>query len=223
MKDNSPAAADAPQLAKFVRIGIVPGRDFDASKLKADFLKRVPEVSFDRIAIQLKINKEMKDENGWGYTTKTGIYGTDYLMRALLTAFGLGANRPQDAIYPVSQKDAEGRKYNGANKYVMRFAEGQLPPAHGFWSLTMYDSKWFFVNNPINRYAISPRQNLKPNPDGSTDLYIQKESPGPDKESNWLPAPADDFILLLRLYWPDESDPSIINESWKIPPVQKVA
>ena len=222
MKDNPPAAADAPQLAKFVRIGIVPGRDFDASKLKADFLKRVPEVSFDRIAIQLKINKEMKDENGWGYTTKTGIYGTDYLMRALLTAFGLGANRPQDAIYPVSQKDAEGRKYNGANKYVMRFAEGQLPPAHGFWSLTMYDSKWFFVNNPINRYAISPRQNLKPNPDGSTDLYIQKESPGPDKESNWLPAPADDFILLLRLYWPDESDPSIINGSWKIPPVTKV-
>jgi hypothetical protein len=222
MKDNPPAAADAPQLAKFVRIGIVPGQDFDASKLKADFLKRVPEVSFDRIAIQLKINKEMKDENGWGYTTKTGIYGTDYLMRALLTAFGLGANRPQDAIYPVSQKDAEGRKYNGANKYVMRFAEGQLPPAHGFWSLTMYDSKWFFVNNPINRYAISPRQNLKPNPDGSTDLYIQKESPGADKESNWLPAPADDFILLLRLYWPDESDPSIINGSWKIPPVKKV-
>ena len=222
MKDNPPAAADAPQLAKFVRIGIVPGRDFDASKLKADFLKRVPEVSFDRIAIQLKINKDMKDENGWGYTTKTGIYGTDYLMRALLTAFGLGANRPQDAIYPVSQKEAEGRKYSGANKYVMRFAEGQLPPAHGFWSLTMYDSSWFFVNNPINRYAISPRQNLKSNPDGSTDLYIQKESPGPDKESNWLPAPADDFILLLRLYWPDESDPSIIDGSWKIPPVTKV-
>jgi len=222
MKDNPPAAADAPQLAKFVRIGIVPGRDFDASKLKADFLKRVPEVSFDRIAIQLKINKEMKDENGWGYTTKTGIYGTDYLMRALLTAFGLGANRPQDAIYPVSQKEAEGRKYSGANKYVMRFAEGQLPPAHGFWSLTMYNSSWFFVNNPINRYAISPRQNLKSNPDGSTDLYIQKDSPGADKESNWLPAPADDFILLLRLYWPDESDPSIINGSWKIPPVTKV-
>ena len=222
MKDNPPAAADAPQLAKFAKIGIVPGQDFDASKLKADFLKRVPEVSFDRIAIQLKINKEMKDENGWGYTTKTGIYGTDYLMRALLTAFGLGANRPQDAIYPVSQKEAEGRKYSGANKYVMRFAEGQLPPAHGFWSLTMYDSSWFFVNNPINRYAISPRQNLKSNPDGSTDLYIQKDSPGADKESNWLPAPADDFILLLRLYWPDESDPSIINGSWKIPPVTKV-
>jgi hypothetical protein len=222
MKDNPPAAADAPQLAKFARIGIVPGQDFDASKLKADFLKRVPEVSFDRIAIQLKVNKEMTDENGWGYTTKSGIYGTDYLMRALLTAFGLGANRPQDAIYPVSQKDAEGRKYSGANKYVMRFAEGQLPPAHGFWSLTMYDSSWFFVNNPINRYAISARQNLKSNPDGSTDLYIQKDSPGADKESNWLPAPADDFILLLRLYWPDESDPSIINGSWKIPPVTKV-
>ena len=93
--------------------------------------------------LQFKINKDVKDENGWGFTTKTGIYGTDYLMRALVTAIGLGANRPQDAVYPTSQKDAEGRKYNGANKYVMRFAKGQLPPAHGFWSLTMYDSELF--------------------------------------------------------------------------------
>ncbi len=143
MKDNPPAAADAPQLAKFARIGIVPGQDFDASKLKADFVKRVPEVGFDRIMLQFKINKDVKDENGWGFTTKTGIYGTDYLMRALVTAIGLGANRPQDAVYPTSQKDAEGRKYNGANKYVMRFPKGQLPPARGFWSLTMYNAELF--------------------------------------------------------------------------------
>ena len=108
-------------------------------------------------------------------------------MRALVTAIGLGANRPQDAVYPTSLKDGEGRKYNGENKYVMHFPEGQLPPAQGFWSLTMYDSSYFFVNNPLNRYSISARQNLKSNPDGSTDLYIQKDSPGADKESNWLP------------------------------------
>ncbi|WP_426408471.1 DUF1254 domain-containing protein [Bradyrhizobium ganzhouense] len=222
MKDNPPMAADAPQLAKFARIGIVPGQDFDPSKLKADFLKRVPEVAIDRIMIQFKVNKDVNDENGWSFTTKTGIYGTDYLMRALVTAIGLGANRPQDAVYPTSQKDAEGRKYNGANNYVMRFAKGHLPPALGFWSLTMYDSGYFFVNNPLNRYSISARQDLKSNPDGSTDLYIQKDSPGKEKESNWLPAPAGDFVLMLRLYWPSERDPSIINGSWKMPPVTKV-
>jgi hypothetical protein len=223
MKNNPPAAADAPELAKFARIGIVPGKNFDASKLKADFRKRLPEVAFDRIMLQFKINKEVKDENGFGFTTKTGIYGTDYLMRALVTAIGLGANRPQDAVYPTSLKDAAGQKYSGANKYVMKFPKGQLPPVSGFWSLTMYDSAYFFVNNPINRYSISARQNLISNPDGSTDLYIQKDSPGKDKEANWLPAPAGDFILMLRMYWPNEKNPSIIDGSWKIPPVTKVA
>jgi hypothetical protein len=222
MKDNPPAAADAPEVAKFASLGIVPGQDFDATKFKPDFVKRVPEVGFDRIMLQFKINKDFKDENGWAYTTKTGIYGTDYLMRAIVTAIGLGANRPQDAVYPTSLKDGEGRKYNGENKYVMHFPEGQLPPAEGFWSLTMYDAKFFFVNNPLNRYSISARQHLKSNPDGSTDLYIQKDSPGADKEANWLPAPSGDFVLMLRLYWPDESDPSIIDGSWKIPPVKRV-
>jgi hypothetical protein len=172
--------------------------------------------------IQFKINKDVKDINGWGFTTKTGLYGNDYLMRALVTAIGLGANRPQDAVYPTSLKDAEGQPYDGANKYVMRFAKGQTPPVEGFWSLTMYDAGYFFVANPIDRYSISPRQNLKTNPDGSTDLYIQKDSPGADKESNWLPAPAGKFILMLRMYWPDESAPSIIDGTWTIPPVKKV-
>ena len=173
--------------------------------------------------LQFKLNRDIKDVNGWGYTTKTGVYGTDYLMRAFVTAIGLGANRPQDAVYPTSQKDAHGDKYNGAHKYVMRFPKGQLPPVEGFWSLTMYDSSYFFVNNPLNRYSISARQDLKENPDGSTDLYIQKDSPGKDKEANWLPAPAGDFILMLRMYWPQETDPSIINGTWKIPAAVKVA
>jgi hypothetical protein len=85
----------------------------------------------------------------------------------------------------------------------------------------MYDSSYFFVNNPLNRYSISAREKLKSNPDGSIDLYIQNESPGKDKESNWLPAPSGDFVLMMRLYWPSEKNPSIINGSWKIPPVKK--
>lgn len=221
LKTNPPAAADAPELAKFAKIGLVAGQDFDATKLNADFVKRIPEIAFDRIMLQFKVNKEVKDVNGWGYTTKTGLYGTDYFMRALVTAIGLGANRPQDAVYPTSLKAADGNAYDGANKYVIHFAKGQLPPARGFWSLTMYDANYFFVANPINRYSISARQNLKSNPDGSVDLYIQKDSPGVDKESNWLPAPAGKFILMLRLYWPNEKDPSILDGSWKIPAVTR--
>lgn len=223
LKTNPPSAADAPALARFAKIGLVPGKDFDAAKLNADFVKRIPEVGFDRIMAQFKLNREVKDVNGWGFTTKTGIYGTDYPMRALVTAIGLGANRPQDAVYPTSLKDSERRAYEGSSKYVMHFPKGHLPPVHGFWSLTMYNDKYFFVTNPINRYSISARQKLKSNPDGSTDLYIQKDAPGPDKESNWLPAPAGKFVLMLRMYWPDERKPSIINGSWTIPAVKKVA
>ncbi|WP_324617732.1 DUF1254 domain-containing protein [Microvirga pudoricolor] len=223
MKTNPPSAADAPALAKFAKIGLVSGQDFDASKLRADFAKRIPEIANDRIMIQFKINKDVRDIDGWAFTTKTGIYGTDYLMRALITAIGLGANRPQDAVYPTSQKDGDGQAYDGANKYVMRFAKGHLPPVEGFWSLTMYNGGYFFVSNPIDRYSISARQDLKANSDGSVDLYIQKDSPGPDKESNWLPAPAGKFILMFRMYWPDESTPSIIDGTWTVPPVRKVS
>ena len=190
MKTNPPAAADAPEVARFAKIGLVPGMDFDASKLNADFVKRIPEVGFDRIMLQFKVNKDVKDINGFAFTTKTGIYGTDYLMRALVTAIGLGANRPQDAVYPTSLKDAEGKAYDGANKYVMHFPKGQLPPVRGFRSLTMYNDKYFFVTNPINRYSISARQNLKTNSDGSTDLYIQKKLlPVPTRSPIGFPLP----------------------------------
>lgn len=219
MKSNPPSDADAPALERFAQIGLVPGKDFDASKLSADFRGRIPGIAFDRIMLQFKVNSEVKDINGWAFTTKTGEYGTDYLMRALVTAIGLGANLPQDAVYPTSQKDAHHAAYDGKNKYVIHFDKGQAPPVAGFWSITMYDQNYFFVANPINRYSISPRQDLKYNADGSFDLYLQHKSPGADKESNWLPAPAGKFILMMRLYWPNEKDPSIIDGSWKIPPV----
>lgn len=222
MKQNPPAPADAPHVARFARIGLVPGQDFEASKLRADFASRIPQVGFDRIMVQFRINSAVRDINGWAYTTKTGIYGTDYLMRALITAIGLGANRPQDAVYPTSLKDADGGDYSGANRYVLRFAQGQLPPADGFWSITMYDENYFFVANPLNRYSISARQDLKRNPDGSVDINIQNALPSADRESNWLPAPSGKFILMMRLYWPREADPSILDGSWVIPPARKV-
>jgi hypothetical protein len=226
MKTNPPAAADAPMIEKMAAIGIVPGQDFDDSKLDVALQGRVPQIAFASIMLHFKDSGgDITDINGWAYTTKTGLYGTNYIQRALITAIGLGANRPQDAIYPTSTKSASGlihRAYDGSEKYVLTFQKDQLPPANGFWSITMYNAKYFFVDNPLNRYSISARQNLKANPDGSVDIYIQNESPGKDKDPNWLPAPKGKFILMMRLYWPKEGNPSILDGSWVIPPAKKV-
>jgi hypothetical protein len=223
MKDNPPAKADATMVAKMAKLGIVPGAPFDFRKLDhavQEVLKDVPKEGFEMIMAHFK--SAGKDINGWIFTTKTGLYGTDYLQRALITAIGLGANRPQDAVYPTSEIDVEGKPYMGKDNYVMRFPKGQLPPVDGFWSLTMYDAEYFFYANPLNRYTLSARNALKANADGSVDLYLQHENPGPDKESNWLPAPEGRFIPMLRLYWPKEKPPSIIDGTWKISAVKKV-
>jgi hypothetical protein len=216
MKNNPPAAADAPMLAKMAKIGIVPGA-FDASKLDAAAVKDVPKLGFEKIMGCFK--QAGTPVNGWMFSTKMGLYGTDYLNRAMVTAIGLGANRPQDAVYPTSEADADGKPYDGDNKYYVHFDKGQMPPVDGFWSLTMYNAEYFFAPNPLNRYTLSQRNQFKQNSDGSVDLYIQHENPGRAKESNWLPAPKGKFVLMLRLYWPKENDPSIIDGSWKIPPV----
>jgi hypothetical protein len=160
--------------------------------------------------------------NGWAVLTDLGSYGKGYVLRAVVTAVGLGANLPQDAVYPKAQLDGNGNKLNGANNYVLTFPKGQTPPVKGFWSLTMYDAQYFFVDNPLNRYTLSPRNDPKYNADGSLDLYIQNTSPGADKESNWLPAPKDAFILMLRLYWPNETPPSILDGTWTPASVTKV-
>lgn len=220
MKDNPAAAEDAPIVAKMAKLGIVAGQPFDPSKLDptvAAALQGVPKSGFEKIMLAFKA---VQPVNGWAFTTKTGVYGTDYLIRALVTAIGLGANRPQDAIYPTSETDASGQPYDGAYKYVIHFDKGQTPPVKGFWSLTMYNAEFFFVANPLNRYTLSARNQLKTNPDGSIDLYIQNANPGPDKESNWLPAPAGKFVLMFRFYWPEEA---IINGTWKPPGVTKVS
>lgn len=229
MKVNPPTADDAPMVQKLAKIGIVPGQDFDASKLDpavAKGLAAAPKPAQEKIMVWLKegvVAGDMKLTDGWVFTTKTGLYGTNYRQRALVTAIGLGANRPQDAVYPTSEGPDILKSYDGANKYVMHFNKGELPPVDGFWSLTMYDANYFFVPNPINRYTVSQRNKLKRNADGSVDLYIQNKSPGKSKEANWLPAPKDKFILMLRLYWPKEKSPSILDDTWKIPRVKQIS
>jgi len=168
--------------------------------------------------------KDQKTTNGWLYfTSGVGVFGTDYLLRGMANLLGPGWNRPQDAVYPLSQKDANGDKYDGAKQnYVIHFDKGNLPPVEGFWSLTMYDKNLFFVPNTINRYSLSERDNLVTNDDGSLDFYIQAESPGEDKQANWLPAPKGPFTLVLRLYSPSKTAPTILDGSWTPPPVKPV-
>jgi len=134
---------------------------------------------------------------------------------------GLGANRMKDAVYPTSEGPDILKKYSGANKYVMHFKKGELPPVNGFWSITMYDADYFFVPNPIDRYTVSSRNKFTANADGSIDVYVQHDSPGKDKEANWLPAPSGELVLMMRLYWPTETPPSLLDGTWKPPEVKQ--
>jgi hypothetical protein len=223
MKDNPPAEADRRIVDKMAELGIVAGEKFDVTKLGPDVaatVRSVPKLGFDTIMARFQ---DLQNVNGWRFTTQTGQYGTDYLQRALVTAIGLGANRPQDAVYPTSEADIDGQTYDGANTYTVHLDEGQFPPANGFWSVTMYDEGYFFVDNPINRYTLGQRNTFATNPDGSLDLYLQHDNPGPEREANWLPAPAGKFNLMMRLYWPKVTQPSILDGTWKPPAVTRVS
>ena len=225
MKTNPPAAADAPMVATMAKIGLVPGQTFDPTKLTAEQTAAIQAAPRPAQGSIMGMLKEVKLTNGWNVlVTGMGSYGTDYRLRSLVTAIGLGANLPQDAIYPIAETDADGKPFDGANSYVLHFPAGQLPPVDGFWSLTMYDGQYFFVPNKLDRYTLSARNALNKNADGSVDLYLQAKSPGEAKEPNWLPTTqSGKFIPMLRLYWPKETPPSILNGSWKPPAIQKVA
>jgi hypothetical protein len=208
--NNPPAKEDTEMVAKMATIGIVPGHKIDP-KIAAGF-KDVPQIALEKITEHGKSAGTVV--NGWTFQTEMGTYGVNYIQRAYITLIGLGANRPQDAIYPTSSADVYGMPLQGSNQYVIHFDKGETPPVKGFWSLTMYNDQFFFVDNPLNRYSISARNHLQPNSDGSIDIYIQQDSPGKKKENNWLPSPEGEFKLMFRFYWPEES---IINGTWKPP------
>ncbi len=123
-----------------------------------------------------------------------------------------------DAVYPISLAGSDGEPYHGRNRYVLHFEADEFPPVRAFWSLSLYTAEAYFSENLINRYAIGDRDELKLNADGSLDLYIQHESPGAERESNWLPAPADEFNLTMRLYWPEID---ALTGDWNPPPVRR--
>ena len=227
MKDNPPARADAKLIKQMGRLGIVRSQPFDIGQFDTmviEMLQYVPSIALAKIQGWFTNGANVNPgnailQNGWRSSLRTGDYGTDYLQRAWITAIGRGASLPQDAVYAISNVDEVGQPYSGNFQYVMRFPPGQAPVANGFWSLTVYDADYFFVENALGRYTLSARDELRFNGDGSLDLYLQQHSPGSMGEANWLPTPAGKFLLILRFYWPKES---LLNGSWKIPPVKRV-
>ena len=159
--------------------------------------------------------------NGWSMNTDTmGVYGNYYLKRAIIAQQGLGANLPEDAIYPLNLADETGQPLDGKNSYTIHFDKGEIPPVNAFWSVTLYDDKGFQVANSLNRFAVSSWMPFEYNADGSLDLYFQHESPGKDKEWNWLPAPEGPYNLTMRLYAPKAD---ALTGKWNPPPVTKAS
>jgi hypothetical protein len=158
--------------------------------------------------------------NGWSMNTDTmGVYGNYYLKRAIVAQIGLGANLPEDAIYPLNLTDEAGNPLDGSNNYLLHFSKEGLPPVEAFWSITLYDPDGFQVVN-LNRFAVSSWMPFEYNSDGSLDLYFQNENPATGKETNWLPAPKGPFNLTMRLYAPRRD---ALTGEWNPPPVTKTA
>jgi hypothetical protein len=210
---------DQPILAQIKRIGIEPGKSFDMDALDPEIKAALQTVPKDAQALMTwKVPTLARVVNGWSMNTDTmGVYGNYYLKRAIVAQMGLGANLPEDAIYPLNIGDVEGKPLDGANKYVLHFDKGEMPPVNAFWSITLYDPEGFQVGNALNRFAFSSWMPFKTNADGSLDIYFQHENPGKDLEANWLPAPKGGFNLTMRLYGPK---PEVLNGKWNPPPVK---
>ncbi|ARN82916.1 DUF1254 domain-containing protein [Methylocystis bryophila] len=223
LQSNPPPASEATILTQLKAIGITPGEKFELPKLdpaKARGLEKSVAAALEKLRAETR--KIGAGDNGWRIPPMTlGNFGDNYALRAQVALIGLGANLPQDAVYPSAFVDADGKPFDGANRYVIHFDKSATPPVDAFWSITLYGEDGFFVANPINRFAISSWMPLKKNADGSVDVYVQRASPGKDKESNWLPAGEKAFNLTLRMYWPKEKPPSILDGSWKPPAVRQ--
>lgn len=222
LKQYPPHLTDVGMIERLKRIGMVPGQSYNLSKQPADVQKAIRNAAKDGL-VQLKnALKTMGDvRHNWTLSTNTiGVYGNAYLKRGMITLVGLGALPAEDAIYPVALADKDNKKIMGEHNYVLHFDKDKIPPVNAFWSLTMYDDEGFQVANKLNRFAIGDRDDLKFNKDGSLDIYIQHESPGKAKESNWLPAPAKGVLgLTLRLYSPKAK---VLSGGWVPPYIVRV-
>ncbi|WP_332461094.1 DUF1254 domain-containing protein [Acuticoccus mangrovi] len=215
-----PHLTDQPIVARMARLGIVPGQSFDVDT--ADPVVKAAIEAAPKTALSLmdwKTPQIAPTTNGWSMDIDTvGVYGNYYLKRAILTDVGLGANVPQDAIYPIALVDGDGQPFDGKNDYVLHFEASEIPPVDAFWSVTVYDNDGYQIANSLNRFALSSWMPLEHGSDGSLDLYFQSESPGADKEANWLPVPDGPFNVTMRLYAPR---PDAILGKWAPPAIAK--
>lgn len=221
LKQNKPHKTDWSMLARLKSVGFEPGKSFDMDKIDPSIARGLTQGAEDGLKLMVSKVKTMgRPVNGWTMNTDSmGVYGNYYLKRAIISMVGLGANQPEDAIYPLSIADGDGQPLVGEKNYVLHFGSDRLPPANAFWSLTMYDSDGFQVPNAINRFAVSSWMPLKRNLDGSLDIYIQHENPGADKQANWLPSPSSGPLgVTMRLYAPN---PSALNGDWVPPAIRK--
>ncbi len=221
MKLHPAHATDWSIISRMERIGIVPGKGFDSSVLDPKVRQVLDRAITDELKSMVALLAKMgRLANGWRMNTDTmGVYGDFYLKRALVAMAGLGANQPEDAVYPLNFTDADGKPVDGNNNYVLHFSKEEMPPVDAFWSVTMYDKDGFQSANSLNRFAISSWMPLKKNSDGSLDLYLQHENPGSEKESNWLPAPKGVLGVTMRLYAPQMS---VLNGEWNPPAIKLV-
>jgi hypothetical protein len=227
---TGPAEVEVPLRARFAKVGVEAGKPFEVDKLtpeqKAEFEGAMKQ-GIEKIKQQVATLGT--DVNGWritleGFGDRQANAG-NWLWRAAAAMAGIYGNSPAEAVYPFLSTDSDGNKPNtSTNRYAITFPADGLPPVKAFWSVTMYDGKTqLLIENPINRYLINSPilPDLKKNTDGSLTLYVQKDSPGADKESNWLPAPDGPAFVVMRLYWPKEDSPSVFNGTWKPPAVQR--
>lgn len=223
MRTYPPHTNDYPILLRMKALGLVPGEIWDAATLDSATLEAInfgaKQAQQEMIVVGKKFGARV---NGWSIAVDNmGTYGTSYLRRAVIALGGIGANLPEDAIYPSAFFDGEGKPLDGGNKYILHFEKGALPPAKAFWSITMYDRDGFQVPNPMNRFALGDRNDLKFNSDGSLDIFVQSESPGADKESNWLPAPRSGLMApTMRIYFPRME---VIEGAWVPPPFKCIS
>ncbi len=219
-KLHRPHLTDQPIVAQMKRLGIEPGKSFDIGKADPAVRKalELAPVAAHKL-MEWKVATLARVVNHWSMNTDTlGVYGNYYLKRAMVAQIGLGANVPEDAIYPLNLGDETGAPLDGVNNYTLHFDKDATPPVNAFWSLTLYDGEGFQVANSLNRFAVSSWMSFSYNPDGSLDLYFQNESPGTDKEANWLPAPKGPFNLTMRLYAPKSA---ALTGRWNPPPIVK--
>jgi hypothetical protein len=225
LAQNPPPARDKPLLDRLRTVGVGPGLNPADAGLSADVLEALgkgveAEAADLPNSSRIDVLQKALAHGGWLYLpSRVGAYGTDYLLRAQLAILGIGANTPAEAVYPTALADSTGALLTGANSYRLVFRRGHLPPARGFWSITMYDFDGFLVPNAAHRYSLGPTHPpLVRRRDGSIVIAIQQTRPA-EHDVNWLPAPAGGFRLSLRLYWPKAS---VLSGDWQPPPLERL-